>query len=686
MSRHIFIIFLSFCCQILLSGSLAAQNHSGKNLAESARNYFLRGEINEAGIAARLLLQDDPQNPTANLINGLLLLNEPTVQNRIKASEIIDRYGSRLSDDSFGNYAQGLLFKAQRRPSTARKYFLKAIKQDPKFVDAYVELGDNYLHDMLGYYNRISDTSVPLSYRDYALEDYDLGVSYLHSALKYDPGNQRAAYILGSLHYELEDYNSMISLFDDMLEKYPDDKDLNLFMGLAYLGEHNYEEANRYFQNALKQMSGEEKKLFMNPEYLIKDKKDIVESDSEIVGYWKEKDPMFLTKENERLLEHYGRVAYANLRFGIPRLNIEGWQTDRGKTYIRYGKPTYIFEYGKTIEPNAIYSPMQVWNYPKFQLAFTDEFWNGEYRFTEPTLSTTSRFKERTNVNFTLVAENVFQTYPQTFDFELPGGKFSAPYRITYFKGEKGSEGLLTYAVPAEEELYEPQQQFQAGFFFLNDSNLPAYNFQQTLQLDFGKPAENRIDSFAVNTLTLRFQPGHYKYSFELLNKTLDKDFVDRQTLDVPDFDKDSLLVSDLLLARRVYPARKPGNLVRNGLFILPNIEQNYSREDTLFIYFEIYNLLPDADGSVNYTVVNSVTPRSGGGILGSIFGKDKQKVSIVNDYTGKKSTDFVVQSMDIKNLTPGEYVLEIDVKDDIGGTQTHRKTGFTILNSLTDY
>ena len=37
-------------------------------------------------------------------------------------------------------------------------------------------------------------------------------------------------------------------------------------------------------------------------------------------------------------MEHYGRVAYANLRFSVPARNIEGWKTIRGQTYIKYGK------------------------------------------------------------------------------------------------------------------------------------------------------------------------------------------------------------------------------------------------------------------------------------------------------------------------------------------------------------
>ena len=55
--------------------------------------------------------------------------------------------------------------------------------------------------------------------------------------------------------------------------------------------------------------------------------------------FWKKKDPLFLTEVNERKLEHYCRVAYANLRFSRLHQGIEGWKTPQGQALIRYGFP-----------------------------------------------------------------------------------------------------------------------------------------------------------------------------------------------------------------------------------------------------------------------------------------------------------------------------------------------------------
>ena len=59
-----------------------------------------------------------------------------------------------------------------------------------------------------------------------------------------------------------------------------------------------------------------------------------------IEEFWLRRDPTPDTDENEYRKEHYERIAFANQDFtadGVP-----GWRTDRGRIFIRYGKPDEI--------------------------------------------------------------------------------------------------------------------------------------------------------------------------------------------------------------------------------------------------------------------------------------------------------------------------------------------------------
>ncbi len=59
-----------------------------------------------------------------------------------------------------------------------------------------------------------------------------------------------------------------------------------------------------------------------------------------IEQFWLRRDPTPGTVENEMKEEHYRRIGYANGAYADgPASRLEGWKTDRGRIYIRYGPP-----------------------------------------------------------------------------------------------------------------------------------------------------------------------------------------------------------------------------------------------------------------------------------------------------------------------------------------------------------
>ena len=654
---------------------------SQKSLLDSAKKDYLQGDFSKLKDKLEVLLTDCPEHPTVRILKGLTLISSGKIEDILSGKELIEKNALRHSEDPFSNYALGMLYKEQNQFRSARKYFLKALARDENLVPAIVELGADHAREVRRYYNRYTNTEIPLSYRRYALDDYDHAVSYLRKALRLDPTNREAAYILGSLYYDMEEYKLMTSLFLEMKKIFPEDKDVNLFLGLSYLAKRQYPDAYQSFTVAMEKMNPEEYQQFLSPEYLLRTNR-LADSPEQINIFWSSKDPMFLTEENERLLEHFGRFAYANLAFGVPKLKIAGWQTDRGKTYIRYGKPQHVIEYGKSMEFDAIYPPMQIWVYPQFQLSFSDEFWNGMYQFTEPSLDPRSIFKERTPINYSLVAENVFSEWPEHFDFKLSGGTFIVPYQIYFFKDQNQTLGYLTFGLPKEEEIYYPTQKFTTALFILGTENLPTkqvvLDFEEVLKPNSFK--RNQI----INSLSFYPDSNTMSYSFEILNRTLNKNFVDRQRISIPIFSDSLLSVSDVVLADHISIRPQTNQLTRNNFTIYPNISQIFHKNDTLFVYFEIYNLFLDQNGMVHYTVESGLTKKASGGLLATIFGKDK-KMSVVNEYSGRRTSDFVIQSVDIRNLEGGIYDFEIVVRDEVKNGIFSRKTEVRLLEPFTN-
>lgn len=112
------------------------------------------------------------------------------------------------------------------------------------------------------------------------------------------------------------------------------------------------------------------------------------ERDLFIEAFWKQRDPVAATPENEFRTEHYRRINYANHFFGrgTPK---PGWRTDRGRVYIILGEPNDVQRFeGKT----TVY-PTEVWFYqgktnlglpPGFHLVFFQEGGTGEYKLYSP--------------------------------------------------------------------------------------------------------------------------------------------------------------------------------------------------------------------------------------------------------------------------------------------------------------
>lgn len=108
-----------------------------------------------------------------------------------------------------------------------------------------------------------------------------------------------------------------------------------------------------------------------------------------IEAFWKHRDPIPETEENEFKIEHYKRIEYANKYFGR-EAGKPGWKTDRGRIYIILGPPNDI----QRIEGKSEIYNCEIWFYqgktelglpPGFNILFFQEKGTGEMRLYSPT-------------------------------------------------------------------------------------------------------------------------------------------------------------------------------------------------------------------------------------------------------------------------------------------------------------
>ena len=119
----------------------------------------------------------------------------------------------------------------------------------------------------------------------------------------------------------------------------------------------------------------EQMEYILSNEYVKKLKESKPEEREKVWNeFWSKKDPIPETPENETSDEYFSRVDYANEEFSSFQA---GWRTDRGRTYIIYGKPDEIEYHPFDIES----PPYQIWYYFNLgkRFIFVDFSMTGDY-------------------------------------------------------------------------------------------------------------------------------------------------------------------------------------------------------------------------------------------------------------------------------------------------------------------
>lgn len=113
---------------------------------------------------------------------------------------------------------------------------------------------------------------------------------------------------------------------------------------------------------------------------LIRNSETEEEMRTRFLEFWTKRDPDPGTARNELMEEYYQRVEYANKNFGH---YLDGWRTDRGMVYVRFGSPDNIERH--PFDMNS--KPYEVWYYYNLerQFVFVDETGFGDYRLRYPT-------------------------------------------------------------------------------------------------------------------------------------------------------------------------------------------------------------------------------------------------------------------------------------------------------------
>ena len=528
----------------------------------------------------------------------------------------------------------------------AVRQYEKLIVAEPDNAEAAYWAGYFAVQEYLSYIDNDS-------WNHLAERDLDRAKSHFRRGIDADPGFRGTYNLLGLLHVETGHPDEMILLFKRLLEWAPDDKDALLYCGLGYQMLGEVDVAHNYYKRALQRMTGDERSMMESVDILAsKDERTRMaqaityrEGSGEyragdgLDRFWRRQDPLFLTEYNERKMEHYGRVAYANLRFTRHFKEIDGWQTDPGKAFIKFGR--YV--------NRDVFFAMKVWNYGAFRIWYENGDGLDAWRFARGSNSGKSARESTLRYRVPVVggwvyitrmrvdpgdfysgkgrkealwrtprphAREVFQDKAQRYIDPYREKKYQMPHQVAAFQERDSIRVEFAYAIPkARVRLSDPNGfvDLEDGVFLFDERWDQVYRRTMDIAMQwpvFDRAIDTRSDSLRRNHIvsfrTLRVAPRQHRLVVEVR---------DRGTGSIGRFrelrafgTEDSLLaMSDLLLASGIQPKNAfPEG--REDLRVAPNPLHTYGRSEPVFIYLEIYNLKRDRFGGTKYRISYRLT------------------------------------------------------------------------------
>ena len=545
--------------------------------------------------------------------------------------------------------ALGDFFSIQDKHALALGQYKKVLKRSPNEPAVLVGIGRFHLGEFLKYRNlNIAGN------KEFARKDFQEAVKYFDSAIEAHPGYREAYLHLAVAYLEGNQIAPLVMLSRKMVRHFPDDWETLLWGGLSHhLGEEG-EMAEQFFLTAKNKLPEAElavMKAVEEDRYASTTLAYASDLDTSTVSDIA--DPLLLTEYNEHVLERYGRAAYVILCLGRPEKGIKGWETDRGQTFLKFGKPLGkrivrpgINEGSPIQDPRYFHSNFtnhvyrQMWYYEGFEMAFRSadgttgwmfDTFSGLIRTARPFMIDVAYIYLRDpnsgdpNVEYDAKKEqwryvnrirkvsaspkSVLKSLPPRFIDPYANKRYHLFSQMTAFKRADSIRLEVSYALPKARfgSLNQKQFTIDDGLFMLDNNDQMVYRSVKPNVLLFSpirkykSPIDSLRNAYFLTFKDVSIDPGTYQIRGEVRDKVSGSigEFRNQKTLTYSD---STLQVSDLLLAS-VIRSQTAFSESREDLEVIPNPLRTYGHASPVYVYFEVYNLSQDEFNQTQFQV-----------------------------------------------------------------------------------
>jgi len=457
-----------------------------------------------------------------------------------------------------------------------------------------------------------------------------------------------------------------------------------------------------------------------------------------IEDFWNSRDSDPDTEENEFKDQYFERVAYANEHFSSGK---PGRLTDRGRIYIKFGKPDEVESHpaGGTYErpPNegggstSTY-PFEKWFYRYLpnvrsgvELEFVDPTGSGEYRLARnpdekdalinipgagPTIAELSGLDNRANrianlgsfgtVNYTRAQDSPFEVLQLLRDLErdqpfernflgtstqTPIADFNPVNFETQFNYFKQSDGRVIVFLTIQTDNDQLAFKNSGG---VETARLNIYGRVITL----ANRSAGKFEDSVITTVTsaelsstrntksayaraFTLAPGRYRVDLMVRDMETGATGIKHEGFVVPEFPSDRLSASSVVLAAKLEKNESGPNVSPFDIGttkVIPNVSGVFKRNQPVGVYLQIYN-----------AAIDQTTLRPAADAEYVLLKNGKELRKQIEDYTqvneaGQRLT--LSRLIDSRSLEPGEYQIQVRIRDHVSGETITPSATFTIV------
>ena len=613
-------------------------------------------------------ISQEPENAELHRQLAILYRLAGTPRSRLLSIEAIDRAIRLDHKDPRNHVEKGLTLLARRFIGEAEDSFQRAAKLDKKHFEAWYQLGalekfqyfktmcfPDHLKKSIRYFRkayslnrRDEDTLFNLAFLHMFRSMFRTSRKYAYKVIDISPDKPRNHLLLATIHIHFGKFDLAMHAFDRAFE-------------LMTEGERRvYEDISLIVPSSLRDL------------YLTSSLEKVEEWNRK---YWIEQDPTPSTELNERRLEHYRRVFLANEVFTDKRLDLDGFDTDRGNALIKFDLPSKkYYDLGGLLSGGWV-----IWEYhlphQSFRLFFHDEFLNGNFHF--PIADSRGEMSVG-------IMENIVQGYQFPTDYK----PISISADVALFRGSSERTRLdFAVGLPASTAGNRKLQWTVVYTIFDPDWNRIFLNTSTVLP-DTLRSVNKLGEEILVHPFWVEIMPRYLDCTcvIEVINNETNLRGIWRHSFEIRDLFGKSLKLSSIMLT----VPDKPG-MCSDILDPIPV----YQREEGLCMSYQVYNLVRGDENLAHYRLTYSIknpketTDDSGLGktlayMWSSITGKNDEESPYVSS-TLEQSTSMNVASdrlnIELRALARGSYLLVLEVEDLVTGQTAMEEKMFTVTD-----